>query len=201
MAVPLVYLSSFLNQESDRPRTLSDGGLLRDVLRGIGLDSVQSFPSKLVVVPFQIVRVDFFCFIALEKQVDGNCSALFDPRAVVRWIEHIKLESLCGTAVALACSVSGPTLRIYLCFRHKVISVIFNMPQERKSWCQERHASVWRLNAKYMKSVRHCTKHQLNSFGAEWSTWSTFGSLSGFYVVFLPYFSLISLPSEKGGKI
>lgn len=61
-----------LNQKSDRPRTLSDGGLLRDAVQGIELDCVQSFPSKLVVVPFQIVRAVFFWFIALEKQVDSK---------------------------------------------------------------------------------------------------------------------------------
>lgn len=65
-----------LNQKSDRPRTLSDGGLLRDAVRGIRLDCAQSFPSKLLVVPFQIVRVVFFCFVALEKQVDGKLLSL-----------------------------------------------------------------------------------------------------------------------------
>lgn len=63
-----------LNRKSDRPRTLSDGGLLPDA--GIGLDWAQSFPSKLVVVPFQIVRVVFFCFVALEKQVNGKLLSL-----------------------------------------------------------------------------------------------------------------------------
>lgn len=180
-----------MNQKSDRPRTLSDGGLLCDVLRGIGLNFVQSFPSELVVVPFEIVRVDFFCFIALEKQVDGNCSALFDPRAVVRWIEHIKLESLCDMAVVLACSVSGLTMRISVSDTRR--SVIFSMPQERKLVPRMASVSVT-LKCKIYEAIRHCTKHQLNSSGAERSTWSTFdqdyGSLSGFYVeLFIPSLS------------
>lgn len=65
-----------LYQKSDRPRTLSDGGLLRDAVRGIELDCAQSFPSKLVVVPFQIVRAAFSWFIALEKQVDSKLLSL-----------------------------------------------------------------------------------------------------------------------------
>lgn len=69
MAVELVLPKLIWNQQSDRPSTLSDEGLLRDAVWGTELDSVQSFPSKLVVVPFQIVRVVFFCFVALEKQV------------------------------------------------------------------------------------------------------------------------------------
>lgn len=64
------------NQQSDSPSTLSDEGLLRDAVRGTGLDSVQSFPSKLLVVPFQIVRVVFFCLVALEKQVDSKLLGL-----------------------------------------------------------------------------------------------------------------------------
>lgn len=111
-----------LNQKSDRPRTLSDGGLLRDAVQGIGLDCAQSFLSKLVVVPFQIVRVVFFCFVALEKQVDGKLLSLV-------WSTHrcsIDRANQTGKAFwysySAACSVARLTTGSCLQFRQEEIS-------------------------------------------------------------------------------
>lgn len=73
MLVELVYLSSFEISRVTGPAH----EVMKDCsFRGTGLDSAQSFPSKLLVVSFQIVRVVFFCLVALEKQVDSKMLGL-----------------------------------------------------------------------------------------------------------------------------
>lgn len=69
----LVYLNSFGMSRVTGPAH----EVMKDCsVRGTGLDSVQSFPSKSVVVPFQIVRAVFLCSVALEEQVDSKLLGL-----------------------------------------------------------------------------------------------------------------------------
>lgn len=157
------------NQQSDRPSALSDEGLLRDAVRGTGLDSVQSFPSKLVVVPFQIVRVVLFCFVALEKQVDSKLLGLvWSTRCCsMERANQTGRDFWCGCSVAglttgSCCNPGGRTSLILSFLGH------IKEDSDKFSSSVPRMASVSvTLECKMYKVGHHCMKHQFIRFGAQ----------------------------------